>query len=1610
MLTPDKGPSSSGQGRSARRGRVQRRSPRRLEMEFLESRLVPTTSTWSGAVGSTWSTAGNWDNPPASGYDVVFPAGASNLTNTNDLGADMGFNSLTISGSGYDIGGESVTLGSIDASQTSGSSTVDLPIAWSGTGSVSVENAGAELVLSGAITGSAGLTTQGAGVLDLTAANTYTGTTEVAAGTLLVDGSQAGSPVTIASGATLGGVGTVGSITASGGTVSPGDTGPGLLTDSGELTLQADASSNNSVFAVQLDGATASTGYSQLQVSGNIDLDDATLDLTLGSDFVPSAGASFTIINNTGTSAVSGTFSGLAPRAYLTVSGTSFQISYQGGAGNDVVLTEVTPSTTAVTVSPVSPVSGQSVALTATVTVPGGDPAPTGSVEFYSGATALGSEALSDGVATLDTTTLPVGDNSITADYSGDTNFASSTSAAVPVTVAATATSTTTVTISPGASVYGESVTLTATVAPISPDTGTATGSVEFFNGTTLLGTETLSGGVATLDTSSLPIADNSITADYSGDSNFTASTSAAMSVPVTQAASTTILSFSPTSLVTGESVTLTATVSAVSPATGTPTGTVEFFNGTTSLGTGTLSNGVATLATTALPAGINSVTAQYEGDSNFQTSTTGVLSVPVNQASTTTTLTAFPVSPISGQSVTLTATVAAVSPGVGTPTGTVEFLNGTTDLGTATLSDGTATFTTTTLPVATSSITVDYSGDSNFSSSTASAVTVTVASTATSTTVVTFSPSTAVYGESVTLTATVAPISPATGTATGSAEFFSGTTLLGTGTLVSGVATLTSTTIPAGDDSITADYSGDSNFTASTSTAVTVPITQSASTTTLAFSPSTSVYGQSVTLTATVAAVSPGAGTATGTVEFFNGSTDLGTGTLSNGVATLDTTALPVGSDSVTADYSGDNNFTSSTSTAVTVPVTQASSTTTVTFFPVAPVSGQSVTLTATVAAVSPGGGTPTGTVEFLNDGTSIGTGTLIDGVATFVTSTLAIGDNTITADYSGDTNFTASTASAVTLPVASAATSTLTFSPSTSVYGQSVTLTATVAPISPATGTPTGTAEFFDGTTLLGTGTLSDGVATLDTTALPVGSDSITAIYSGDSNFTASTSTAVTVPVTQAASTTTVTFSPSAPVYGESTTLTATITAVSPGSGTPTGKVEFLDGTTDLGTATLSDGVATLDTTALLTGANTITADYSGDSNFTSSTSTATVTIAQAASTTTIMFVPTSPVLGQSVTLTASVSAVSPGAGTPTGTVEFLLNGTTDLGTATLSDGVATLTTTALAAGDNTITADYSGDSNLTTSTAGTVTVTVVQTTSTTTVSVSNSNPSAYETVTLTAVVAPSATGIEPTGSVEFLANGTIVGTAALSGGQATLSLSSLSIGSDSITAQYLGDSNFTGSTSAAVTVVVGTADQQWLNAVYLVQLDRAPTASDLAYWDNQLAKGRSNKEVAFAISNSPEARYVRVVNAFEDYLGETPTARQIYNVVITAESTHTSVMAVILGSPQFIDASGGSLSDYTAYLATAVLGTTSYQTYLTTELSRGVAPMDVAENLLLSNAGQAALLTDSFETLFDSVPTSQQLASGVKLMDRGIYLWQITAYLLATDNSYFVATTGT
>jgi hypothetical protein len=194
--------------------------------------------------------------------------------------------------------------------------------------------------------------------------------------------------------------------------------------------------------------------------------------------------------------------------------------------------------------------------------------------------------------------------------------------------------------------------------------------------------------------------------------------------------ASTTTLQASPTSASTGQSVTLTATVSSQT-STNIPTGTVTFLNGSTTLGTATLnSSGVATFSTTSLPVGSESITASYGGDSNDSPSSSEPVTVTIatGLVVTSTALASSAATITPGQSVTFNATV---SPQTGTnvATGTVTFLDGSTSLGTAQLNaSGVATFSTTTLAAGTHSITASYGGDSKDAGSVSTAVSVSVA------------------------------------------------------------------------------------------------------------------------------------------------------------------------------------------------------------------------------------------------------------------------------------------------------------------------------------------------------------------------------------------------------------------------------------------------------------------------------------------------------------------------------------------------------------------------------------------------------------------------------------------------------------------------------------------------------------------------------------------------------------------------------------------------------------------------------------------------------------------------------------------------------------------
>ena len=311
---------------------------------------------------------------------------------------------------------------------------------------------------------------------------------------------------------------------------------------------------------------------------------------------------------------------------------------------------------------------------------------------------------------------------------------------------------------------------------------------------------------------------------------------------------------------------------------------------------------------------------------------------------------------------------------------------------------------------------------------------------------------------------------------------------------------------------------------------------------------------------------------------------------------------------------------------------------------------------------------------------------------------------------------------------------------------------------------------------------------------------------------------------PATQNPSITHLTFNPPCPNVNETVTLTAKVTGLASGTGTlPTGTVTFTQGSTQLGTAMLdqSTGVATFPTSFSATGNYSITASYGGDSNYLSSSDTETLQVGTTcleATTTSLSINPDPAQVGETVALTARVAGGNGLVGMITGTVDFLQDGT-QIGTGTLdASNTATCCTPALSysqTGTFSMTAMYEGDnsSSLRGSTSPPVTLTIVPvgTLTPTTTTLSSSNPSSNfgDTVTFTATV-QGGMGNGPTGTVTFMDGTSTLGTATLTSGQSSSSTasyktSSLTVGTHSITAQYGGDANFSGSTSSPLTQVV-------------------------------------------------------------------------------------------------------------------------------------------------------------------------------------------------------------
>ena len=531
-----------------------------------------------------------------------------------------------------------------------------------------------------------------------------------------------------------------------------------------------------------------------------------------------------------------------------------------------------------------------------------------------------------------------------------------------------------------------------------------------------------------------------------------------------------------------GQSVTVTAAVS--NGGTPNPTGQVTLLDGGSPIANSNLdTNGTATFNISSFTTGSHSLTASYVGDNTSAPSTSSPLIQVVNKADQTITFGTLGNKTYGDPDFAVSATASSglavgfsISSGPATITGNIVHITGAGSVTVRAAQPGDGNYNAA-LPV-----------DQSF-----------VVNKANQAAVIASAPSDVTFGQSG-LVATASG-----GNGTGAYSFAAtGSTACTVDPLTGSIVVSTGT----GTCSITASRGGDTNYNASDPSApAIVNVHKATVAASVASSKNPSTFGDLVSFTAQVSPAS-----ATGVVQFrVDGSNFGAPAPLTSGsAASVSTALLTAGSHAVSAVYGGDNNFAGSTGSLSQV-VNQAATATSITSTVNPSVFGQVVVFTATVANAS---GTPTGMVTFKDGSATLGAAPMDgSGHASFATAGLLAGTHLIAAAYGGDNNFIISTSAPLSQTVAQANTVTsLTSSKNPSSSGESVTFTATVLPVAPGAGIPSGGVTFKDGSTTLGTMTLNaTGQAAFTTNALVLGPHSITASYSGDANFMASASAAL-------------------------------------------------------------------------------------------------------------------------------------------------------------------------------------------------------------------------------------------------------------------------------------------------------------------------------------------------------------------------------------------------------------------------------------------------------------------------------------------------------------------
>ncbi|QGW82230.1 Ig-like domain repeat protein [Variovorax paradoxus] len=1081
-------------------------------------------------------------------------------------------------------------------------------------------------------------------------------------------------------------------------------------------------------------------------------------------------------------------------------------------------------------------------AVTLTATIEGTNPG--GMVTFFSGETAIGSAAVVNGVATLVTTELPVGVNSIRAAYSGDVSRPASVSPIAQKTITQAAATSSALTIQPGTANFGEVVSLSVALTTTQPPgLAAATGDVKFYSGPTLIGTASLINGLAVLTLNSLPAGNLSIRAEYAGDATH-ASSGTTQSLTINPSPTKTTLQVSGS----GSTLNLSATVATASGPSTAPGGTVTFYNGATVVGSAALVNGTASLQI-AGPANAAAFKAVYSGNANNATSTTAIDYGSTVTSPTSTTLTASATSVRQGQSVTLTARVAGAA-----PSGTVTFFAGTTFLGTASVVNGVATFLAKYLPVGTNVVSAAYAGDANNVMSVVQGPTLQVSALVSSLPL----GSSLTAGQSIyspdgryqlvfqadgnLVVYDLKENTPAvwhsqTGGAGGTlAVFQTDGNLVIYNTANGGVAHVwNSGSANKGAQRLELQNDGNLVIYTATGTAlwwsgadtVSGPLNPGWSPVTPAppVSANLTVSGWSSAVAGfpTQVVIRPSAGSAPypGTFSIFDGQTLIASFLNPNG-GPVNLPPMSKGTHTLKVVYSGDSGRSPAAYT-VQLVVGAATANVAVTSSRPQTTTGAPVTFTAKITADSGlmgsyggafSGPSSTGTVTFYSNGTAIGTGAVVNGIATFTTGNLALGTTSITARYLGDANYLTAVSGSLSQQViastqVASSTTTLTVNPA-GAFGTPLIYTAAVTPGAGSLAEPTGTVSFYNGTQLLGTVALVNGQASLSVSDLSIDAGAVSAVYSGDT----SSATSIGNQAAKQASTITLTASATSVTQGQPVTLTAHVTGAA-----PSGLVTFFAGATFLGTASVLNGVATFVTNYLPEGVSILQVAYAGDLNNLGSVLDGGLAVG-AWPGSAVVIPPLVKADGVGVSLPPA-SMVGASTWTQAYPIESVSPDSGYSGTFSFFDGLKLIASymnplggyvalPAMSLGWHDLTVVYSGDASRAAA-ARTVRLNVEQGYTKVTLTSSRPESTAGAPLTFTAKVMPSTTtlannpgsfsGPSFTGTVTFYRNGTAIGSGTVVNGVATFTTSNLALGTADITASYSGDSNYRVSSSGSL-----------------------------------------------------------------------------------------------------------------------------------------------------------------------------------------------------------------